>query len=197
MTYISNITRNQGDPRIIRSGPSSLRAADRLGRMLGWFSFGLGLVELLAPRRVTRALGMEGQEGLVRACGAREISAGFLTLSLETEAGLWSRVAGDGLDLATLLTAAGRPGNAKRGNVMLALGAVAAITVLDLLSAQAVHKRHARPRDSEADRSLYRNRSGFPNGLAAARGFASRQAGQGGPRMLPGVATAGGEQAAG
>jgi hypothetical protein len=93
-----------------------LGAADRLGRALGWFSIGLGVTELLAPRLITRALGMQGSEGLVRAYGAREIGSGLLSLSLEKGAGLWSRVAGDGLDIATLLNAY-RPNNPRRDNV--------------------------------------------------------------------------------
>ena len=76
MKFISNITRPSGDPQVITTGPSSLSAHDRLARVLGWFSFGLGLVELLAPRRLTHALGMEGQENLVRLYGAREIGSG-------------------------------------------------------------------------------------------------------------------------
>jgi hypothetical protein len=56
-----------------------LGAADRLGRALGWFSIGLGVTELLAPRLITRALGMQGSEGLVRAYGAREIGSGLLS----------------------------------------------------------------------------------------------------------------------
>ena len=43
-----------------------------LSRGLGWFSIALGLTELFGARRLTKALGMEGQEGLVRAFGARE-----------------------------------------------------------------------------------------------------------------------------
>jgi len=96
----ANITRSAGDPKVLHTGPGSLGEADRLGRALGWFSIGLGMVELLAPRRVTRTLGMEGKEDIIRAYGAREIGAGILTLSLEKELGLWSRVLGDGLDIA-------------------------------------------------------------------------------------------------
>src|SRR5205085_11394682 len=102
MNYISNIARSEGDPKILHSGPSSLTVPDRLGKALGWFSLGLGLVELLAPHHITRALGMEGQEALVRAYGAREIGSGMLSLSTEKSLGLWSRVGGDGIDLATL-----------------------------------------------------------------------------------------------
>src|SRR4051812_46266819 len=103
MTFVSSFARWEGDPKVLRSGPSSLGASDRMARALGWFSLGLGITELLAPRRITQALGMEGHEGLVRAYGAREIASGILTLSTEQQLGLWSRVAGDGVDIATLL----------------------------------------------------------------------------------------------
>src|SRR3954454_5128320 len=103
VTYIGNLVRSEGDPKVLRSGPSSLGTSDQLARALGWFSLGLGIAEIVAPRRFTRALGMEGSEGLVRAYGAREIAAGMMTLSPDKTVGLWSRVAGDGLDILTLL----------------------------------------------------------------------------------------------
>ena len=103
MFHFSNLVRSKGDPKIISTGPSSLTAADRLARGLGWFSIALGTLELLAPHRVTNALGMQGREGLVRAYGVRELLAGVMTLLVEKKAGLWSRVVGDGLDMATLL----------------------------------------------------------------------------------------------
>ena len=96
MNYISNVTRSEGDPKVVRSGPGSLAAADRLARVLGWFSIGLGAAELIAPSRITAALGLQGKEGVVRAYGAREITSGILSLSVDKQAGLWSRVAGDG-----------------------------------------------------------------------------------------------------
>jgi hypothetical protein len=168
MTYISNITRSEGDPKVLSSGRSSRAATDRLGRLLGWFSIGLGLVELLAPRRVTRTLGMEGNEGLVRAYGAREISSGVLSLLVEKQVGLWSRVAGDGLDAATLVTAF-RADNPKRDNVGLALAMVLGIALLDLVSAQGVTSRHSR---QHGNRQQYQDRTGFPQGIEKARGAA-------------------------
>src|SRR4051794_9620195 len=102
MSSMSNIVRFEGDPKILRTGPSSLSTSDRLARALGWFSIGLGLTELLSPRSITRRLGMEGKERLIRVFGAREIMAGVLSLSLEKRMGLSSRVIGDGLDIATL-----------------------------------------------------------------------------------------------
>jgi len=170
MTYISNLVRSEDDPKVLRTGPSSLTAPDRLGKALGWFSLGLGLVELLAPHRITRALGMEGQEALVRAYGVREISSGVLSLSTEKYLGLWSRVGGDGLDIATLLTAL-RDDNPKKENVTTALVMVAGITLLDVVAAQATTTRHSR---QSGDRNIYRNRSGFPAGLSAARAAAKQ-----------------------
>lgn len=168
MAFLSNLARSPGDPKVLATGPSSLGTSDRLARALGWFSIGLGLAEVLAPRTLTRALGMEGKETLVRSYGVRELGAGVLSLSPDKQIGLWSRVAGDGLDIATL-GAAYRDSNPKKDNVGIALAMVLGITVLDVVAAQATTSRHARSRGQTRD---YSNRSGFPKGLAAARGAA-------------------------
>ena len=169
MAYsISNIARSKGDPKVLHSGPSSLGAADRLAKALGWFSIGLGVAELAAPERFTRALGMEGKEALVRAYGVRELGHGIVSLSPDKHLGLWSRVAGDGLDIATLMTAM-RHDNPKRDNVGIALAAVLGVTLLDIIGAQGVTTRHSRPRGRPRS---YRNRTGFPQGVQSARGAA-------------------------
>ncbi|MCW2286196.1 hypothetical protein M2323_004066 [Rhodoblastus acidophilus] len=170
MTFIANLGRNPGDPKILSTGPSSLTNADRLAKMLGWFSIGLGLTEIFAARRIARGLGMQGRETLVRGYGFREIAAGVATLSPEKQLGLWSRVGGDGLDIATLLTGLGRD-NPKRGNVGLALTLVLGVTLLDIVGAQALGATHRRTR---GDAPSYRDRSGFPRGLQAARDAARR-----------------------
>jgi hypothetical protein len=168
MNYISNIARSEGDPKVIRSGPSSLSSVDRLAKGLGWFSIGLGAAELFAPQRITRALGMEGKEALVRAYGAREIASGVLTLSADKQAGLWSRLAGDGLDIATLTSGLSQY-DPKKDNVTFALMMVAGVTLLDLVAAQGTTARHSA---RQGERRLYRDRSGFPKGVQAARGAA-------------------------
>jgi hypothetical protein len=168
MTMLANMTRPHGDPKILSSGPSSRLGADRLATALGWCSFGLGLAELIAPGQVTRALGMEGREGLVRTFGVREIASGMMTLSTEKQLGLWSRVAGDGIDLLAL-SSAYKAANPKRDNVALALLFVAGIAALDLVGAQGVTSQHSA---SRGKRRSYRQRSGFPSGLAKARGAA-------------------------
>ncbi len=166
LTKTSHIARSKGDPRILSSGRSSLAGADQLARAIGWFSIGLGLSQLIAAPRYTRALGVEGKEAFVRACGARELAHGILTLSTERKAGLWSRVGGDALDIAML--GAAMQDNPKRGNVALAL--VAGVTVLDVIGAQRVTARHTRRREHIRE---YRDRSGFPKGIERARGAAA------------------------
>ncbi len=164
---IANFVRAKGDPKVISTGPSSFGNSDRMARNLGWFSLGLGALELLAPERVTRALGMEGHERLVRAYGARELAAGVLSLSIEKRTGLWSRVAGDGLDIATLMGGL-HADNPKRGNVALALLMVGGITLLDIVTAKEVSARHA---PGTGSRRSYDDRSGYPKGIAASRGI--------------------------
>ncbi|MCJ2138443.1 hypothetical protein [Methylobacterium sp. E-066] len=165
---LSNITRSEGDPKVIQSGPSSRGIPDSLARGLGWFSLGLGFTELLAPGRITRALGMEGKEALVRAYGVREIGSGILSLSVDKQLGLWSRVAGDGLDIATVMTAL-RSDNPKRDNVVVALALLLGITAVDVIDAQATTARHSR---GAGRRRSYQDRSGFPRGVKASRGAA-------------------------
>jgi hypothetical protein len=170
MEKISNFARSQGDPKVISTGPSSFGASDRMARNLGWFSVGLGALELLAPERITRALGMQGQEDLVRAYGFREVASGVLSLSIEKKAGLWSRVVGDGLDIATLMGGL-HEDNPKKGNVAMALMMVAGITLLDIAAAKEVSERHA---PQTGRRRMYRDRAGYPKGMAASRGIAAR-----------------------
>jgi hypothetical protein len=86
--YVSNIARSDEDPKVLRSGPSSLEGADRMAKALGWFSIGLGLAELIAAKRIARALGMEGMEARVRAYGVRELGHGIVSLSPDTHLGL-------------------------------------------------------------------------------------------------------------
>jgi hypothetical protein len=118
-------------------------------RMMGWFSLGLGVVELLAARKVTRTLGVSSRHApLVRFYGLREIASGVGVLSERTPAaGMWSRVAGDALDLATLGVALG--GSRRRTNVLAAMGLVAGALAADALVARKLtgHKASATARE--------------------------------------------------
>jgi hypothetical protein len=119
--------------------------ADRLAQGLGWFSFGLGMAELVAPGRLTRAFGLEGKENLLRAYGGREMAAGVGALSARADVGMWSRVAGDIVDLGTLAIGMKNASEAQRRNAAIAIAAVAGITILDA----AVATMLSRQRSSE------------------------------------------------
>jgi hypothetical protein len=143
-------------------------AADALARGLGWFSIALGLGELLAAERLTRALGMEGQENLVRAYGVREIATGLGILAADDPTPwIWGRVAGDALDLATLAPAFDRR-NPERNRVGLALGMVGGVTAIDIACAQALRVER-RPRPPLRD---YSDRVGMPRSPDEMRGAA-------------------------
>ncbi|MGX9963262.1 hypothetical protein ACVFYP_08050 [Roseomonas sp. F4] len=160
-------------PRTQRRMPGSLGLVDRLARMLGWFSLGLGVAQIVAPRRMSRALGLPGQAHLMRGYGAREVASGVMSLSVDRGAGLRSRVIGDAIDAATLLTAL-RPGNPARGRAVLALGFVAGVTALDLFTSRALTKRHGRGQPVSGGVTIRgRDLSGFPQGVAKARGAAA------------------------
>ena len=107
---------------------------------MGFFGLALGLAELFATRKLTRGLDIRGREGFVRAMGLREIASSAL-IGRNRRTGMWSRVAGDALDLAAL--AAMFPGNKRKRNLGLALGAVVGATALDVLTARALQKRRA------------------------------------------------------
>jgi hypothetical protein len=170
LTHPSGLARSEGDPRVHRKGPSSLTGADRLARALGWFSIGLGVVELAAPGRLARTLGLEGSEGLIRAYGARELASAVPTLSIDKPVGLAARIAGDALDLGTL-SGALRRGNPKRDNAMIATALVVGITLLDVAAYAAVKSAHRRPPRSNRN---YSDRTGLPMGAEASRGLARK-----------------------
>ena len=75
---------------------STRLTAARLGVALGWLGVGIGIAELLMPRRVAQATGLPERPRLMRAIGVREIvtSAGIL-LQPHQSGWRWSRVAGD------------------------------------------------------------------------------------------------------
>lgn len=112
-------------------------SANRLARGLGWFSIGLGLTELLAPRVIANITGVsKTRTGLIRLYGLRELASGIAIFSQKkpTEA-MWSRVAGDALDLVSLGNAAMSP-DANHGRIAFATANVLAITALDVICAK-------------------------------------------------------------
>jgi uncharacterized membrane protein len=111
--------------------------AEQLAQGLGWFSIGLGLAEFLTPRAVGRIAGVRGNTGFIRLMGLREIAHGVAIFmqGRRPATAVWSRVAGDALDLAALGAAFASPGSNK-GRVAFATANVLAVTALDVICAQ-------------------------------------------------------------
>lgn len=126
-------------------------AALKIAKGLGWFSIGLGLFELLATRRVARATGLQGHEGLVRACGLRELASGVAILSSQrpgpNASAVGARAVGDALDLSLLGAAAVRS-KGSRARPVAAMAAVAGVAALDLACAQALRQQSCAARQT-------------------------------------------------
>ncbi len=145
-------------------------ATDTLARGLGLLSIAIGIAEVVAPRTLARALGMKGQEGLIAGYGVREIATGVgILASKDPTPWIWGRVAGDGLDLATLVTAL-EGDNPKRQNVGIAMAAVAGMTALDVYCAQTLSRETTQPLPPLQD---YSDRTGYPQGIEQSHGAAS------------------------
>jgi hypothetical protein len=145
----------------------SQSAHDRMAKNLGYFSIALGVAELVAPRAVCRAAGLNGMESVVRSYGAREIATGVAILTSHNPAPwIWGRVAGDMADIATVATGIRQDGE-KKSNAVLTLAALAAVTAVDVMCASGLESEKGNRKTAVAD---YSDRSGFPQGLQAARG---------------------------
>jgi hypothetical protein len=121
---------------------------DRLPWSLGWVSLGVGLTELAIPKRVCRALGAPRRYSwLVRALGIRELASGVgLLIEPHQQRWVWTRVAGDAMDLALLAVTFGIP-RVNRAWQRAITAASVGVTLVDLYAAAT--KRNA-PRLSGA-----------------------------------------------
>jgi uncharacterized membrane protein len=111
-----------------------------LANFLGYFSIGLGLAEVLAPDAMSRLIGVkrpdETTHRTMQLMGLRELSHGVAILTNQRPAkSVWSRVAGDALDLALLARTAANPEN-DRGRVLFATANVLAVAALDVIAAR-------------------------------------------------------------
>jgi uncharacterized membrane protein len=109
---------------------------DPITNFLGWFSIGLGLAEVFAPRQVARLVGLDEDEhtALLRTYGVRELVAGvgILTRPKPTY-WMWNRVLGDAVDLTTIAKWMQSEEN-DRGRLAVAGLAVLGVTALDIAS---------------------------------------------------------------
>lgn len=122
-----------------RDRATGTQSSETLAVGLGWFSIALGVAELAAPHSVARFIGVTPTEKTVatlRAYGAREVGTGLAILAQpDRPTWLWSRVAGDAVDLATLGAAMNEP-DTDKGRAMFATAAVLGVTALDVLCAR-------------------------------------------------------------
>jgi uncharacterized membrane protein len=125
-------------------------------RVLGWISAGLGAVQIVAPRPLLRAVGLQptfGRVVVTRLVGLRELSVvpGLLAASLPV-GWLAARVAGDVMDLA-LLAVGHRSADGRRPRLRAATAAVIGILGVDLVTT-AVARLAQRARSPQADRVI-------------------------------------------
>lgn len=117
---------------------------ERQAQALGLFSLALGLSEVAAPDQVARLIGIKDRPSTrwaLRALGLREILSGLGILAKggRTAGPVWTRVAGDALDLALLgrsLTDSPR----QPGKLLAATAAVACVSGLDIYAASALSR---------------------------------------------------------
>jgi hypothetical protein len=110
-----------------------VRDKDPLAEFLGWFSVGLGTTQLAAPGVLCKVVGAS-DEGLaprlMRLMGARELTQGIGILARpRPTAWVWSRVAGDVLDLSLLGLIAAKN---RKARTAFAIANVLAVTVPDI-----------------------------------------------------------------
>ncbi len=126
-----------------------------LARGLAFFSLGLGLAEIAAPRRLARLIGVdEDNDTLLQLLGLREMGAGLGIMQGNQAGFMWSRVAGDAMDLG-LLAAALRSPRTNRNRAIGAIAAVAGVTALDILAGVLLSQNPTEPewRVTRDDRS--------------------------------------------
>jgi uncharacterized membrane protein len=141
---------------------------ESLANFLGVFSVGLGLAQVLMPGVMSRVVGIDHEDNrnttLMRFLGLREISHGVAILSnQQPEKAVWSRVAGDAVDLALLGKALTNPEN-NRSATLFATANVLAVTALDVMCAQLLSKQPETPSQEQANQGLMRVRTSITVG---------------------------------
>jgi uncharacterized membrane protein len=112
----------------------------RVARGLAWFSIGLGLAELLFPGTVARLAGLPRRRGLLRLMGVREIASGLsIFMQHRPSTAMWSRVAGDAVDLTFMAGSLASP-NARPKRLATSMVAVAGVTALDVYAGRQISR---------------------------------------------------------
>jgi len=137
-------------PRIGKRGDGSVLGKvdfDKLARVLGVLSLGLGVVALLRPRDVQEAVGVRRDHTrVVQMLGIREIISAVLTfIQPRPFIGSWSRVLGGAVDLA-LLGAAFRSRRTDKDRLKVAAATLAGLGALDVLTSVQLTRQLAEER---------------------------------------------------
>ena len=127
--------------------------AEGLANFLGWFSIGLGVAQVTAPGTVARLIGVSDDDRtrtVMRTAGLREIAHGIGIFAAKPRpaGAVWSRVAGDVLDLALLGRSLSNEDN-ERDRTAAATAAVLGVTALDYYTAQRLSRTAAASKSTE------------------------------------------------
>ena len=118
------------------------RDKDPLALFLGWFSIGLGSAQLTAPRIVCKLIGAQTDGAaprLMRLMGLRELTQGTgILVRPRPTMWLWSRVAGDLVDLSLLALTGARN---RRLRTAFAVANVVAVTIPDVYESRFLSRK--------------------------------------------------------
>jgi uncharacterized membrane protein len=139
------------------------RASEGTARFLGWFSLGLGAAALAGRSRVSRLCGIDDSrtaQTVLQIAGVRELGhAAALLIPRRAGWGVWTRVAGDAMDLAACGQALRHRRGDRRQRMMYTTWAVAGITAVDLWTAIRVTRGRRMNDRNRAYASVTINRS--------------------------------------
>lgn len=131
---------NEGRPDI--AVQVRIRDKDQLAQFLGWFSIGLGSAQITAPRALCKLVGANADgvaPRVMRLMGLREITQGTgILVRPRPTMWLWSRVAGDVLDLSLLASVAVKN---RRARTAVAIMNVLAVTVPDVYESRFLSRK--------------------------------------------------------
>ncbi len=140
----------------------------QVSRGLGVFSFGLGLFGAMRPASLARAIGVPPiplDTGFLRFVGIREImAAGNLLLQPQESTFVWSRVAGDTMDVLYLTAKLALGKGTRKDRLVPALAAVTGIGVLDLYTAVSLSRRRGLGSSDTMPSTWRRDVEGAPGG---------------------------------
>ena len=121
-----------------RTPPAYTSSDIALARGLGFFSIGLGLIDIFGRRGVARKTGLPN-EPLIGLIGVREVACGVgLVVASDPMPWVWARVGGDALDIGALAMGVSSR-NPERQGALVGLLMVAALTAVDIALAGRLH----------------------------------------------------------